>query len=232
MKKLLFIYSLIFSTLLRAEVSCPKVDPTYFCITPEMAPNADIQQSDFYLIPVKIISLFQKELSALKYPLALDARWDSPYFGAGVSLYNNQFSLMILGGSTRIQGFTKEAYAALVCHELGHMIGGAPFQTIPGAEWSSSEGQSDFFAASVCLPRYFKSLGITHERIKEEIEAAGFEMMWAFKDIDSNNADKTIIRHHVYKKTVSQTLINTYPDLQCRYETFRAPEKRASCWFK
>jgi len=228
MKKLILLFLFILNGVTHAESPCPG-DSTYFCLPPEAASNSEIQVVDFYTIPVKIISLFQNELVGTGYPLKLDAKWESPYFGAGVNLYENQFTIMILGGMARIDEMTKKAYAAIVCHELGHILGGTPYQTIPDAEWSSTEGQSDFFAASVCLPRYFKSLLANHIEIESLVEEAGFEMMTALKYFDRK---QELIRHLEYKKTVPATLINAYPDLQCRYETFRAPQKRAACWFK
>ncbi len=206
---------------------CPADRNDYFCITPEMAPDSAVSQVDFYMIPAQIISLFAAEIKQIGYPVLLDASWESPYFGAGVSFYNDQFRLMILGGTTRVKGMSLDAYAAIVCHEIGHIIGGAPFQTIAGAEWSSAEGQSDFFAASVCLPRYFKSKGA-------RIEQAGFEMMWALKDFDSNPnpEERKLIRHLSKIPATSKTIINQYPSLQCRYENFRNPLKRPACWYK
>lgn len=199
-----------------------------------MAPDSPIKIYDFYSIPSIIMGLFQKELTALGSPLVLDAQWESPYFGAGVSFYNEEFRLMILGGTTRIKGMSLDAYAAVVCHEIGHIIGGAPYQTITGAEWSSSEGQADFFAASVCLPRYFASKKENSQVMAKRIEGAGFDMMNSFKDFDSNaNADeKKLVRHVVNVTKTKETLINKYPSIQCRYETFRNPSKRAACWFK
>ena len=126
---------------------CPTDRADYFCISPDMAPNSPIDIVQFYTTPTHILQLFQTELAQKPYPLVLNADWESPFFGAGVSLFENNFRLMILGGTTRIKGLTPDAYAAVICHELGHVIGGSPFQTIAFAEWSSAEGQADFFAA-------------------------------------------------------------------------------------
>jgi len=186
--------------------------------------------TNFYLIPAKIIGLFNQEISAAGYPLQLEANWDSPYFGAGVSLYDNAFHLMILGGTARLAEFTEDAYAAVVCHEIGHIIAGEPHQTISGAEWSSSEGQSDFFAASICLPRYFKSLN--EKNISTRVEKAGYEMMNSFRKFDSNSIDKTLSRTKPALPATKETLINKYPTIQCRYENFRDPSKRAACWYR
>lgn len=220
MKRLLKIIILGLFCQLSYAQSCPTGRPDYFCITPEMAQDSLITQQLFYTIPITLISEF-------KVQVQLDAKWESPYFGAGISFYENTFRLMILGGTTRIKGLTPDAYAAIVCHELGHIIGGSPLQTIPGAEWSSSEGQSDFFAASVCLPRYFKKLGVSDLEISQRVEQAGFEMISAFMTIEKGS----VKRFKMDDTRVESTLINNYPTLQCRYENFRNNKERPACWF-
>lgn len=219
--KIIFLSNLLVSTLYAGV--CPEGAP-YFCMTPEMAPRTQIKLSDFYQIPAVIISLF-------KAPIILDAQWESPYFGAGMS---NQKSMMILGGTTRVEGMTKDAYAAVVCHELGHVLGGAPYQTINGVEWASAEGQADFFAASVCLPGYFKSLGTSAHDISARVEKAGYEMLSSLAPFGSGTRDEvgSLQRFYELDEKVEKTLINNYPSLQCRYETFRNPFKRSDCWFK
>jgi len=221
---------LIFALNIKAQ-TCPVDRSDYFCLSPEMAPNSTIQVFDFYNVPIKIMSLFNSEISKLNYPLILEAKWESPFFGAGVSLYQDEFHLMILCGMTRIEKMTLDAYAAIVCHELGHLLGGAPFQTIKGAEWSSAEGQSDFFAANLCLPRYFKSQNSAELEIKKRIEKAGFEMMNALKEFETNEPNATLIRNLEFNFVSPETLINVYPLIQCRYETFRNSNVRAACWF-
>ncbi len=164
--------------------SCPIDREDYFCRSVEAYPQSQISEELFYLIPVKIYGLYQIQLTTLPYPFLFDFNWKSPFFGAGISHYENQYKLMILGGTTRIEEFSQDAYAALICHELGHLIGGEPFQTIAGADWASSEGQADFFAASQCLPKYFASLGLSKEQIFARVEKAGHELVQSFMAIE------------------------------------------------
>ena len=226
----LILLALIGMASAKAALVCPKNRPGYFCLLPEDNQSKEMNATIFYVIPAKIIGLFNQEISATGYPLLLDADWASPYFGAGVSLYDNAFHLMILGGTTRLPEMTEDAYAAVVCHEIGHIIGGEPHQTISSAEWSSSEGQSDFFAASVCLPRYFKTLN--EKNILARVNKAGFEMMNSFRKFDTNSADKSLSKTKRALPAVKETLINKYPSVQCRYENFRNPQKRAACWYR
>ena len=237
------VYSILGCRLAHAKVypPCPTDRPDLFCISPDMAPGSQIDVAQFYQIPVQIIQLFQTELSLQPYPITLNAEWDSPYFGAGVSLFENQFRLMILGGISRIQGLTPDAYAAIVCHELGHILAGAPYQTIAHAEWSSAEGQSDFFAANVCLPRYFKSQvsspdanqnskSTSQTAINARVELAGVDTMNMLYTVLREGPQP--VRFKADTTKAPATLINNYPTLQCRYENFRNPGTRPACWFK
>ncbi len=199
---------------------------------PEMAPESPVKIFDFYAIPSKIIGLFHKELSLAPAPVVLEAKWESPYFGAGVSLFSDEIKIMVLGGMVRVPGVSLEAYAAVICHEIGHIVGGYPFQTIAGAEWTSAEGQADFFAASVCLPKYFASLGVEKDIIPKAVETAGYEMLWAYRNFDSSSTHVQLLRQKVKMDPVSKTLLNQYPSAQCRYENFRNNKNRPSCWFK
>ena len=202
---------------------CPQNAP-YFCMTPDMALEAEIKLSDFYRIPAVIISLYSNEI-------ALDAQWESPYLGMGMK---NSRSMLILGGTTRVKGMTKDAFAAAVCHEIGHVLGGSPYQTINGSEWASAEGQADFFAANVCLPGYFKNIGVPATEILSRVEKAGYEMLSSLAPYSSETSEElnSLRRFHKLDEKVDATLINNYPTLKCRYETFRNSLKRSDCWFK
>ena len=202
---------------------CPQNAP-YFCMTPDMALEAEIKLSDFYRIPAVIISLYSNEI-------ALDAQWESPYLGMGM---NNSRSMLILGGTTRVKGMTKDAFAAAVCHEIGHVLGGSPYQTINGSEWASAEGQADFFAANICLPGYFKNIGVPATEILSRVEKAGYEMLSSLAPYSSETSEElnSLRRFHKLDEKVDATLINNYPTLKCRYETFRNSLKRSDCWFK
>ena len=215
---------------IHAASLCTKDRDDYFCLSVEAYPQSQITEELFYLIPIKIYGLYQIQLTTLPYPFLFDFNWKSPFFGAGISHFENQYKLMILGGTTRIEEFSPDAYAALVCHEVGHLIGGEPFQTIPGADWASSEGQADFFAASQCLPKYFASLGLSKEQISARVEKAGHELVQSFMAIERGPGERPE-RFVKISKPVNETLINQYPSLACRYETFLFNEKRQDCWF-
>tara|TARA_Y100000780_G_scaffold232594_1_gene268616 strand:- start:285422 stop:286054 length:633 start_codon:yes stop_codon:yes gene_type:complete len=208
-------------------MNCPQ-DAAYFCRPSEVSINPHIKSEDFHRIPATIVSLFSKQLESKN--LQLDLRWESPYFGAGVSIKDQRINLLIFGGTTRIEGMTKGAYAALVCHEIGHILGGSPYQDFSGAEMFSREGQADFFAASVCLPKFFSHLGVAANKINDQVESAGWHMFKSMMPFSTSTSEQPLIRERINLRPVSTTL-RSYPSLQCRYETFRDPSKKSSCWF-
>lgn len=59
------------------------------------------------------------------------------------------------GGLARHPLTTDDGFALVVCHELGHHLGGAPQVGGFLMKWASNEGQSDYFATLKCFRRVF-----------------------------------------------------------------------------
>lgn len=68
--------------------------------------------------------------------------------------------IKIMGGMARHPDMTKDGILFVMCHELGHYLGGAP-KGFRGRSkrrsWSSAEGQADYYAATKCLPQIFSN---------------------------------------------------------------------------
>ena len=73
---------------------------------------------------------------------------------------DNNPILKIRGGLLRHPQMNEEVLNFLLCHELGHFMGGAP-KSFRGRStkrsWSSVEGQADYFAATKCLPKIYSN---------------------------------------------------------------------------
>ncbi len=87
-----------------------------------------------------------------------------PEVAAGVSLHKETAVIEMGNDIHRQSAMTADAYAAMLCHEMGHLLGGKPFSANtlkPTLVWvsstpSSSEGQSDYFSAT-CLKNMFSA---------------------------------------------------------------------------
>lgn len=80
--------------------------------------------------------------------------WDNPTVNASAQQVNGNWILNMYGGLARHEAVTAEGFALVVCHELGHHLGGFPKYS-GGLSWAANEGQSDYFATLKCLRKIF-----------------------------------------------------------------------------
>ncbi len=172
--------------------------------------------------------------------------WNQNYLGAGSNLYNNEFSIMLYGGFVRTPDSSFHVTALTLCHEFGHLLAGAPYQRLHNKDaddWSSAEGQSDWFAGQKCLPLVYEkfkakiaTLEVTADVEKfcstsenkglcQFITMAGYKFSFMnFKYFNTNLADIEKQQPHVLKNATDipeQTLTSVYPSMQCRLDTYK-----------
>jgi hypothetical protein len=102
--------------------------------------------------------------------LEIERRWTDGTVNAYAQQTGKTWKVAMFGGLARHKTITADAMSLVVCHELGHHIGGAPKKggsntaggwwggTSPAANgWASNEGQADYFAALKCLRKVFNN---------------------------------------------------------------------------
>ncbi len=197
----------------------------YFSIPVDAANVGPVTQANAEKISADLIRLyFVEAFQKTQKPMMIQVLWEMPYFGAGVvEEAGPVIAIKVFGGMIRNPEMTEDILAAVMCHEIGHVIGGAPYQDVIDAEWTSVEGQSDFFAASKCLPRYFQMLQprLTNVQLKQKIELAalGFFLIsqkYATPDQVSVSLEKTA------PEVAIELNRHSYPSDQCRLDTFKA----------
>ncbi|MFA6235818.1 MAG: hypothetical protein WC635_00715 [Bacteriovorax sp.] len=82
--------------------------------------------------------------------LLMNNRWDDDTVNASAQRMGSTWQVNMYGGLARHPLTTDDGFALVVCHELGHHIGGAPRK---GSSWAANEGQADYFGAMKCLRR-------------------------------------------------------------------------------
>ena len=91
--------------------------------------------------------------------LILNVSWEEDRVNAKATRDGENNPVIILfGGMARHPEMTTNGLAAILCHELGHHLGGAPKKFRGRSKkrsWSSAEGQADYFAGTKCLPLFF-----------------------------------------------------------------------------
>jgi len=175
--------------------------------------------------------------------------WKQDHIGAGSNFYDGQFSIMLYGGYVRATGSTFELIALTLCHELGHYLGGTPRQRLYDKnkeDWSSSEGQSDWFAAHSCLPKVYQYFNKNSpQKLKVVLNDKDKDICALVDNTNENSLNQCrwimsaglnfadFVRHYtdrsIEKPSLSAvspekpliTLHSQYPSVQCRLDTFR-----------
>lgn len=114
----------------------------------------------------RVLERFQRALQPmvtnhLKKTLKIELDWENPRVNASATrdMKNNPI-IILYGGMARHPELSPDGLLGILCHELGHHLGGAP-RKLRGMStkrsWSSAEGQADYFAANKCLPLLFNT---------------------------------------------------------------------------
>jgi hypothetical protein len=139
---------------------------------------------------------------------------------ADITKVNNQVVVQIFGGMLNHNEMNSDVLQLLLCHELGHFLGGPPLKSRTG--WSSTEGQADYFSGRKCAhalkldEQSFIDAALKLTAIYAEVRREG---------VPAVNLCETL--------EVSRTNYG-YPSSQCRLDTMIAGFReldRPRCWF-
>lgn len=114
-----------------------------------------VTDSEFNNILDKVQEVYGQEIKSYGGTLQIKRKWDDGTVNAMAYREGSHFIIEMFGGLARHQSITKDAFALVACHEIGHHIGGAPHYSQAGNTWASTEGQSDYFATMKCLRKLF-----------------------------------------------------------------------------
>lgn len=148
------------------------------------------------------------------------------------------------GGLARRQEVIPEGFALVLCHELNHLYGGAPY--VNAGLYMSAEGQSDYAGAGWCLKNiaeklsvkgtfeateYMKTACANNEICLRQL-GAGFSLGALLSKL---NGDK-LPSYETPDKTVVKKTNTSYPKTtQCRVDTYlngTLGKDRPLCWYK
>lgn len=234
-----------FSLAFWTSFSYAKNDPVYqFPARPEDTPKL-IEVSNLMGF---IQNTYAAQVSQKGLTFHWNFDWNQSYIGAGSSIYQGQFSILYFGGFSRVPESHFGVVALTLCHEFGHLLAGEPRQRLENkvhGDWSSAEGQSDWFAATDCLPKVYqffkkqiaeKSLmkdlasekfcSLVQDKTQCEfiIQAGlGFSQI-NFRYFNTNpvSPEKNEPRvDMVANEKPAITLHSSYPSMQCRLDTYK-----------
>lgn len=117
-----------------------------------------LTEEQFNAIIDKVETLYAPIVSSAGGKLSVSRAWEDGTVNAYASRSGTTWQVAMFGGLARHETITEDGFALVVCHELGHHIGGAPKKSGWGSStWASNEGQADYFATLKCLRKVFLS---------------------------------------------------------------------------
>ncbi len=156
------------------------------------------------------------------------------------------------GGLGKHNLMTEDGLRLIVCHELGHHLGGYPYKLYDdGSErWAAVEGQADYFATNECLKNVFNDSErnemavskfppsikkqvneVCDDNLCKRIAAASLSVISVFNSIRPEQIKFSFNTPDPY---IAEEINREHPSLQCRLDTMLAgilDGPRPRCWF-
>lgn len=113
----------------------------------------DMTEKQFNDIIDKVEAIYKKVVKKKGAVLQIKRKWKNDTVNASAQQIWKWWIVNMYGGLARHPDVTGDGFALVVCHEMGHHLGGAPRYT----GWASNEGQADYFGSMKCFRRVFEN---------------------------------------------------------------------------
>lgn len=111
-----------------------------------------LTKKEFHNVIDKAEEFFSPIIKAHGAKLKVNRRWEDPSVNASASQFWGTWYVDMYGGLARRAEITVDGFALVLCHEIGHHLGGFP----RSSEWAANEGQSDYYSTIACSKYIWK----------------------------------------------------------------------------
>jgi len=142
--------------------------------------------------------------------------WEDSRVNATARRDKDEWIIEVYGGLLTHPAIGENELLLILCHELGHHLGGAPTASRGG--WASCEGQADYWSAKNCG----HLLANATETMLQLTRLYASQGTGGYPQLDTPDLSRA-----------SRTFFG-YPSPQCRLDTLLAGmsgEERPMCWF-
>ena len=191
----------------------------------------------------EIVAIYEPIVIANGDRLTVNRKWKDGTVNASAQRTGKNVIVNMYGGLARHELVTKDGFAIVMCHEMGHHLGGAPkIGGWFGSKWASNEGQSDYFANLKCFRKVYGSEDNVAFIQNLEVPAMVTERC---NEVFTNEADSALcVRSAIAAKSTADLLSslrgngltdftnpdqsvvsktnNRHPAAQCRLDTYFA----------
>lgn len=201
-----------------------------------------ITETEFNRVIDKAEGIYRPIIESHGARLEVTRNWEDGTVNAYAQQLGKTWRVAMFGGLARHNTITSDGFALVLCHEIGHHIGGAPKKGNfwGGSSWASNEGQADYFANLKCLRRIWQDEDNAAVVAKMEVpeavsKACGEQWTW---NHDYNICVRGTMAGYSVSRlfhdgtgrnlpdvtTPDPRVVNTtnhnHPDYQCRLDTY------------
>ena len=111
--------------------------------------ESNITKKEFNKILDSVKKVYGPIFKSQRMNFRIESQWEDKQVNAFAGTRGSDRYILLYGGYARHKMMTKDAYLSVICHEIGHHLGGFPKKN--ANTWSSSEGQADYFSTLKCM---------------------------------------------------------------------------------
>ena len=117
-----------------------------------------ISRADYDLAIDRIEKVYKDIVKKKGGELVINRMWSTTQVNSNATRQGSKWIINAFGGLARYEYMTFDGELMVLCHEMGHHMGGFPkYPGIFGGSWASNEGQSDYFATMKCFRRIIEN---------------------------------------------------------------------------
>lgn len=153
--------------------------------------NGGLSEEQFNAVIDKIEAIYTPIVREMGGRLKINRKWENGTVNANATRLGG-WIVNMYGGLARHETITEDGFALVLCHEIGHHLGGAP--KVAGLlglnRWASNEGQADYYATLKCLRRAF--LNDNNTKVLKTFKKIPAHLVKSCTEAWPNKADKEI----------------------------------------
>jgi hypothetical protein len=142
----------------RNAISCAFFPENTLSIS-ENSPTSGVSKPAYLAAISKVLQIYRSRFESIGQNFTIEQTWDDDRVNSYATRDDSGNPVVIAsGGLARHPLMTSDGMLAVLCHEVGHFMGGAPKIHRGNTDllsWSSAEGEADYFAAAKCLKDLF-----------------------------------------------------------------------------
>jgi hypothetical protein len=112
-----------------------------------------ITEVEFNGVIDSVLKVYQPIVKTMGGNLVVKRNWTDGTVNAYADRNDGNWNLNMFGGLARAKETTIDGFLLVMCHELGHQIGGAPKFKDPASAWAGVEGTADYWSTLKCARR-------------------------------------------------------------------------------